>query len=75
MQLILAVCVNGLRDKLPHRHRPMYIIAIGLASIIFVLIAYFLLFHHPRDTIRPLANPVRIRRFIVVRYSVLVYFC
>ena len=68
MQLIVAVCVNGLRDKLAHRHRHMYIIAIGLASTILVLMAYLMLFHHPRVTIRPLAKPVGIRRLIAVRY-------
>ena len=68
MPVFLVVCVNGLRDKLAHRHRHMYIIAIGLALTILVLMAYLMLFHYPRVTIRPLAKSVRIRRLIAVRY-------
>ena len=66
MQPILAVCVNGLRVDLTHQHRHMYIIAIRLASTIFVLMAYLLLFHHPRVMIRVLANPVICNRLIAI---------
>ena len=67
---ILAVWVDGLRDKLIHQHRHMYIIAIRMASTIFVMIAYLLFVHDPRVMIRALANPVTRHCLIAINLQV-----